>query len=191
MANRIALTSLLEDYDIEAHLASRGVDPTKTRVIMDKKSGVATFLLFNLSGKMVGYQEYNPREQKVRNNAGRYFTYIMGKKKEKEIGVWGTETITKSKNYLFLVEGIFDAVKVHNAGEPCIAMLGNASNKGIKSWFSILRKKLIVIYDDDQGGKQLRKYGHYSFTCPAPYNDLGDMPQNEVNDFIQSILRQV
>lgn len=178
-------------FDIEAHLESRGLDLSRTSVLVDDVYGTATFLLYNLSGKLVGYQEYNPRQQKLRNNGGRYYTYITGRKYEREIGVWGVETIHSSKAYLFLVEGIFDAVKIHNTNEPCIAILGNAQTKAIKSWFRILRKKIIVICDNDSAGRVLAKFGTKSFSVPEPHKDLGEMPQSEVDKFVGTILTQV
>ena len=61
------------------HLKSRGVDPESTDVIMDDETGIATFLLYNLSGQLVGYQRYNPNgDKKGRGDdlASKYFVYV-------------------------------------------------------------------------------------------------------------------
>ena len=173
--------------DIEQHLKDRGLDTTKTRVILDKKNKVATFLLFNLSGQLVGYQEYNPLLAKTRNNVGRYITHVTGKNKERMLAVWGTETIDKNKPYLFITEGIFDASKIHNTGEPAIALLSNNSQV-VKPWFRILNKRIIAIMDNDVAGNYLSRVANDKYKVPDPYKDLGDMPQKEVDSFIRRIL---
>lgn len=50
--------------DLLNHLRERGIDPDSTDVVIDEESGIATFLLYNLSGKLVGYQRYNPKGDK-------------------------------------------------------------------------------------------------------------------------------
>ena len=98
----IRLFSLLET-DIEAHLRSRGVDPSRTNVIMDKESGKATFLLYNLSGQLVGYQQYNPSGDKKGQNRmpaehrkalAKYYNYVTKEDEHtSKIAVWGLETV--------------------------------------------------------------------------------------------------
>ena len=58
---------LFEDFDIFSHLKGRGIDPGKTRVIIDEQSSDVYFFLYNLSGQMVGYQKYNPLYKKLDN----------------------------------------------------------------------------------------------------------------------------
>jgi hypothetical protein len=41
---------LFEKYEIISHLKGRGVDPDKTRVIIDEKTDDVYFFLYNLSG---------------------------------------------------------------------------------------------------------------------------------------------
>jgi hypothetical protein len=180
----IKLMDLLEDIDIEKHLKERGVDPNKTEVIMDKKDNVATFLLYNLSGQLVGYQRYNPAEDKKRDNAGRYFTWVSKEGDVRKLAVWGTETIKPSVPYLFIVEGIFDCVKLHNGGHPAIAILGN-NQKVLRSWFRILNKKIIAITDNYASGNMMKKFAWKAFQTPDPYKYLGEMPQQKVNEFIK------
>ena len=51
---------LFENFDLIQHLKSRGVNPEKTKIIMDEEEGNVYFFLYNLSGQIVGYQKYNP-----------------------------------------------------------------------------------------------------------------------------------
>ncbi len=53
--------------DIKSHLIERGVNLEKTNVLLDEENVYCTFLLYNLSGKLVGYQHYNPNADKTFN----------------------------------------------------------------------------------------------------------------------------
>jgi hypothetical protein len=80
--------------DIEKHLKDRGLDQKTTRVIIDKETGIATFLIFDLSGKMIGYQKYDPTKEKKQRPGDdpkdlKYYTYIMDTHKQQ--AVWGWE----------------------------------------------------------------------------------------------------
>jgi len=189
------LTSLLLEIDIEQHLKDRGLDLKKSSAIIDKKSGIAHFILYNLSGQLVGYQRYNPLgSKKTGHNVGdgldKYYTYITKEgPKTHKLAVWGLETLKQSDRLLFIVEGIFDAVKVHNAGYPCVAVLGNAP-KILKSWFYVLPQKIIAILDNDSAGNVLGRMADKAVKVPEPYHDLGDMPQGAATKFIQSVTKE-
>src|ERR1700739_4170099 len=102
---------------IEDHLRSRGIDPQKTAVIMDSHANIATFLLYNLSGQLIGYQQYNPAAAKLKHNdlAGRYYTQVTQEgDHNKKLAVWGLESIHEHDRMFFVTEGIFDCAKIHN-----------------------------------------------------------------------------
>jgi hypothetical protein len=175
---------------VDDHLRSRGMDSAKTYVVVDEASNVATFLLFNLTGQLVGYQQYRPdADKKVGNDPSlaRYFTYVGSEGKGKKLAVWGLETVEWTDDYLFVVEGIFDAVKVHNAGHPCIAVLCN-DPRPMKAWFKAMGKHVIAVLDRDAAGNKLRNIANANVVVPEPYKDLGDMPQEEATRFIDHAL---
>lgn len=185
--------------DIISNLKDRGIDPDKTKVFVDKEKNIAFFLLYNLSGKLVGYQMYNPNGIKginYSNNSGknidrkdlmRYYTYITRENdKVKHIAVYGLETYNYKEKYLFVVEGIFDAIKLHRQGLPAIAVLTN-DPKIFKEWFRILPQKIIVIKDNDKAGNKLTNFGDESFTVPDGFKDLGDMSDDEVKEYIKGL----
>lgn len=186
------------EIDLENLLLDRGIDSKRTRVIMDKTKNVATFLLFNLSGKLVGYQFYNPNGSKIHNpkkvpkdvhplEVMKYFTRITKQdNKNKEIGVYGLESYKQSDRELWIVEGIFDCTKLHNQGLTAIAILAN-DPKPFGEWLRMLPQRKIVIYDNDKAGKKLAKYGDEAYTVPEGFNDLGDMTDDEVAQFIKDI----
>lgn len=188
----------MNEFDIEQHLIDRGVNLDTTRVYMDKEKGVATFMLFNLSGQIIGYQYYHPRGDKIHNpknvpkgvhplDVMKYFTRITKQdKKNKEIGVYGLETYDVKTRELWIVEGIFDCIKLHNQGLTAIALLAN-DPKPFGEWLRMLPQRKIVIYDNDEAGKKLAKYGDESYTVPEPFKDLGEMTDEQVKQFIESI----
>jgi len=185
---------------IEKHLKDREVvlDDSKYPVYIDKEKDVAYFPLFNLSGKFVGYQRYNPKgykgtgADKIPNDDKKYFSYITKENPEKKvvnIALYGLHTLDK-RPYVFVVEGIFDAMKLIKMEQPVVAVMSN-DPKQLKNFFFVLQKKVIVIYDNDAAGKKLKKLGKMSYTTPKPYKDLGEMPMNAVKIFINDVLRNL
>lgn len=184
------------------HLKERGVDLEKTKVILDIENNYATFFLYNLSGQLVGYQFYNPKGDKKLGGQNqskfdkalmKYYTYATGKNDEKHLAVYGLETYKMNYPYLFITEGLFDAIKIHNAGYPAIAVLSNNPRRDMKSWLRSLPQETIAIIDNDENlsGNKLIKFSDFSFKTPDPYKDLGDMPQNEVNSFLTDCLNSI
>lgn len=153
------------------------------KVWIDEVEGVAVFSIWNLSGQLVGYQNYRPSADKEKKNhpkEGRYFTFL----KDGKLGVWGLESWSFSKT-LFVTEGIFNAVRLTGRGYSAIATLSNDPVK-LKEWLWIVRKMrpVIVICDPGSAGKKLSKYGHRSITTPDEF-DLGDAPDNYVDDLVR------
>jgi len=194
--------------DITAHLRDRGVDTDKTRVIIDKEGNTATFLLYNLSGQIIGYQYYNPNGEKntvvarkqIKGQKGevdvqslkkyiKYYTRVVDT--QKGVSVYGLETYEKNNRLLFVTEGVFDCIKIHNAGKPAVATLANAGSLELKTWFKIIPQTIIAIYDNDGPGKTLRKLADYSFPSPPGFKDLGDTPQEVVTEYIRIIVEAV
>jgi len=181
----------LESISVSDNLKERGVDTSKTRVIVSEEENTAAFLLYNSSGQLVGYQQYRPGASKSQNNdpkAGRYFTFLGDEGKGKKIGVWGLETITPSTQTVYIVEGIFDAIKIANLGKAVLAVFTN-NPKHLTNWLYSLSMKIIAILDNDESevGKKLGRFASESYITPEPYKDLGDMPQSEVSSFIKEI----
>ena len=57
----------------------------------------------------------------------------------------------------------------------------------LRSRYNSLPQKKIVIQDRDDAGTELGAIGDYVYTVPEPYKDLGEMPQEEVDEFIRKI----
>lgn len=168
--------------DVKAHLLSRGLRPERYRfVVTDDDEGVAWFALWNLSGQLVGYQQYRPDGDKKNHNdpkSGKYYTYAKD-----NIAVWGLETLEYRHDVLFLTEGIFDAVKLHDLNLPAIAVLAN-NPRSIRPWLNSLARTTVGVCDNDPAGKALGKLCDHALHCTTE-KDLGAMTPEEVREFVK------
>lgn len=162
------------------HLQSRHLDSRRYNVKIEEDR--AFFLLYNLSGQIVGYQQYIPHAPKTRNNdprVGRYFTRIANN----AIAVWGTESL-QFKGPLFLTEGIFDACRLHRYNLAAIAVLGNNPEK-LRGWLYATSRHIVSFCDNDTAGKALSSYGHKHIVGNT---DIGDMTTEELEKHISPYL---
>lgn len=168
--------------NLEQHLISRGMDPTKYHVSYDDAEGVVTFYLYNLSGQIVGYQQYRPDQpsKKKKNDpkSGRYFTYLP---REVE-GVFGLDVLDYDDRTIYIVEGVFKAAVLHKLGYNSIAVL-SATPKRMKPWFKILKQSwnLVAIGDNDPAGASLVTTVGKGFQSPV---DLDEMLLESINNMI-------
>lgn len=193
------------------HLKGRGLDFSKIQPVVDEESGLATFFLYDLSGRIVGYQTYNPEgskafdQSKADRNLMKYFTWIGGHKKDKDkkIGVWGLETYDWNSPFLFITEGVFDAAPFHNFGIPAISLLSNDPDRQTRGWLKTLPQKIVVIADNDsadgkdkknRAGDKLSSAGDITFYPPEPHKDAGDFWEADKPGFenwVANIMKKV
>lgn len=178
---------MLESTNMEilAHLKTRGLDPDLYSISWDSET--VCFMLFNLSGKIVGYQQYRPGALKRASNDpkdSRYFTWAP-----KAIAVWGLETYHWRSDVLFFTEGIFDACKLHNLGLPAVAVLSNDPKK-MRPWVTCLPRTAVAVCDDDAAGHKLAELCRSAIICPSG-TDLGDLTQQQVHDFVREKLPEI
>jgi hypothetical protein len=182
--------------DIESHLKGRGIDTTKTKVIIDEESNDVFFFLYNLSGSMVGYQKYNPSYLKKGQNSKtlddpkktKYYNWVGDESYGKKLAVYGLESYNFNDKYLFITEGIFDIARVHESGYPGIAVLCNDPTPQLGHWLRTLPQTKIVIYDNDKAGEVLRKFGDYSFSVEGG-KDLNDLSPSDAKSFLENIIK--
>jgi len=166
------------------HLRSRHFDTELHTAWVDENEGVSTFPLWNLSGKLVGYQQYRPSgEKKMFNNPkeGRYFTF----RKDRVVGVWGLESWNLS-NTLFITEGVFDACRLTSRGYSAIAMLANDLDPSTKEWIYTVRASrfVVAVCDNDPAGRRLARHGHVAHVVET--GDLGDASEEYVTKLIKT-----
>jgi hypothetical protein len=170
--------------NILEHLQSRYLDTDLHSVWLDETANLATFPLWNLSGQLVGYQQYRPNACKQAKNdprKGRYFTRL----KENKVGVWGLESFNLSPT-LFICEGIFDAARISALGHAALALLSNDIASTTASWLRCIRssRHIVAVCDADASGRRLVKYGT-TFHVVSGYKDLGDASEVYVQELIK------
>ncbi|AMQ65982.1 hypothetical protein AAY80_142 [Stenotrophomonas phage vB_SmaS-DLP_6] len=179
--------------ELERHLLERGCDPSRYACSLDHEEFVVTFFLFAPgTGKWTGYQQYRPFAPKT-NEAKkfgvkkprdlRYFTHTC----DDSVAVFGAETLSMYDGPVYLVEGIFDAVKLHSLGLPCLAALGNgAARRGqfspLAHLLAVTGRKVIGVLDNDAAGLELGKLCHEVFVCTT--KDPGEMTLDELKEFL-------
>jgi hypothetical protein len=159
--------------DIREHLLQRHCDLELHNPFIGEDC--ATFLLWSLTGKIVGYQRYRPSGDKMRKNnpkEGRYYTYRSQDKPD--VAVFGIETLHNS-GPIFVTEGIFDATRISKYRRPVIATLSNDPDSSTKNFLRMLNRPLVAILDSGKSGEPLRKIGDYSVKMES--GDLGDAPE--------------
>jgi hypothetical protein len=171
---------------ILSHLKSRHLNIELHRPIVDEENGIATLLLYNLSGQIVGYQQYNPKGDKKTDNSkatGKYYTYKS--KQLNTVVLWGVESLYQSNGVIYLTEGIYDAARLTNRGQSALATLTNNPPKDYLNYLKLLNRPIVVVCDNDNAGKKLAKYGDYVEDVPSEYKDLGESPESYVSQLIE------
>jgi len=165
--------------NLKQHLTDRFVNFDIHHPFMDEQECKATFLLYNLSGKIVGKQQYNPHAGKSQSNDvyGRYIT--VRTEFQNTQTVFGLETFNwHTTKTIFVTEGIFDATRITWFGnECCIALLGNSTNpkEGYKSWLKSIGRKTVAVCDSDKAGLQLAKLTDSAIILDKKHGkDLGE-----------------
>lgn len=167
--------------DILAHLKGRGFHPERYHFSYDEET--ACFFLYNLSGQWVGFQQYRPAADKARKNDpkdSRYYThYERGR-----VAVWGLETFNYRTDVLFITEGVFDCVRLHNQGLPAIAALAN-DPQHLRHWLYALSatRLLVGVCDNDEAGEKLAKSVNIAIRLQDS-KDLGDKTDEEVRQWM-------
>lgn len=168
---------------MKEHLKSRHVDLNLHRVWVDDAEGVAVFPLSNLSGVLLGYQQYRPTADKNLDNHPklcRYYTYSPSKASR---SFWGVESWYNSRT-LFMTEGVFDAARVTELGYSAMAVMSN-DPKHLTEWLWLVRqhRRVVAVCDPDVPGMKLSKYGTESHTMECG-SDLGAAP----DDYVKRLL---
>lgn len=167
--------------NLTEHLKQRHMDLNLHRPIVDEVEDLATFYLWNLSGQLVGYQQYRRSgEKKPQNNPreGKYYTY----RRKEDLAVWGLESFNNPGS-LFVTEGVFDACRLTEKGCAAVAVLSNNPSQDVRNWLMSLARRVVVVADNDKAGRMLASCGHEAvFTYEK---DLGDSSEDFVNSLVQ------
>jgi hypothetical protein len=168
---------------LKEHLISRHMNLDIHRPFIDEENGFVYFWFYNLSGKLVGYQRYNPNGTKpTKSENPRYYSYGG----TPTVRVWGIETYQKDCDVIFVTEGIFDACRLTNHGLTAFSTITNSPSQDMMNWFHFLPQKKVAILDNDVAGEYMKKYFKYTETVPSPYKDLGECPE----EYVQGLIRK-
>jgi hypothetical protein len=176
------------------HLRTRGMNPQDyTSVHVDNDAWVVTLMLYApATGKLVGCQTYRPFAPKTSDELAktmsrrmlRYFTETTGD----ELAVWGVETLDRP-GPVYLVEGVFDAVKLHSLGLACLAVLGNGAvpKRGVlgsplQNQLRAMNRRVVGVLDNDKAGQALAELCDEVFVCEV--KDPGEMTLEELKEFL-------
>ena len=168
------------------HLKTRHMDVELHHPVVDEVERVATFYLWNLSGQLVGYQQYRPEGEKKPNNnprEGKYYTY----RKQPTVVVWGVESLHLTPHVVFLTEGVFDAARLTERGVSALAILSCNTGWDLRNWLSMLNRKVVAVCDGDKAGAQLAKFGNVSL-CMLGGKDLGDADDATVDMLVREFV---
>ena len=172
---------------LREHLESRGMDVDRYHAILDEEKYIATFLLFNASRQLTGYQRYNPNSTDKKANdpeTGRYYTYTP----RGVDAIFGLESITfNSPKPLFVVEGVFKQTALTRLGYDAIAVL-TSDPKRMRPLFRIMRRQrpVIGIGDADPAGARLvRRLG----AGGCSQRDLDEMGDEEIHTFVHQLTK--
>jgi len=165
---------------IVEHLKQRRLTPgLYSGVWLNEHEDICTFGLWNLSGQLVGFQQYRPLALKKINgrpSEAKYFTLLSKVDGKAKLGVFGLDTLDPLNRIVFLVEGIFDAAPLHQKGANALATLTN-NPKHLASWLKSLGYWTVALCEGDNAGKKLATVADEAIFLPEGL-DPGDMPDS-------------
>ena len=159
--------SNLDEFDMFKHLEDRhfNISLYHGLTITDE---TVTLPLWNLSGQMVGYQQYRPKGNKKEHRNpknGKYYTWIRKEGKTSSLTAWGLDLLDSRNRVIYLLEGVFKACRFHNYRLNALATISN-NPKHLKTWLNSLGYDVIPICDGDKAGAKLAKFGRRSLILP-------------------------
>jgi hypothetical protein len=169
--------------NIKTHLKQRHLNTNLHPTIIDETTNTATFLLYNLSGQLTGYQFYNPQGSKTifqDKLQSKYYTYRN--KHYPTVTLWGIESLNSPCQPIFLTEGIFDAARMTSLNYSALATLTNDPPKDYINFLLSLHRPIIAVCDNDVPGQKLKKFGHY---VEVPETDLAGAPEEYISYLIK------
>lgn len=172
---------------ITTHLEGRRLNKSLySGVWLSEDRKVATFGLWNLSGQLIGFQQYKPLEDKTRKpkpSDMRYFTIAGKEGGGSKLLAFGIELLDTTQNNLFIVEGIFDVAPLHNRGVNALAVMTN-NPVHLKSWLNSLGYNIIALCKGDKAGRKLAKFADEAIYLPTG-KDLADMSDEWFDNIVK------
>ena len=178
---------------IKKHLEKRHLDISKyPSLYISEEHGKAYFWLYNLSGMIIGYQCYTPslpkRGHHLEDHERRYCTRMTKVDGSIMLTAFGLDILDPSKRDIFVVEGIFDACRIHSLGLNALAVLCSDIDF-LSDFLKSLGYRLIPVCEGDEAGAKLSKLATHKETIYLKEGyDLGDLTEKEVFDIFSKYL---
>lgn len=150
---------------------------TRRNIYLDIDNEILTFPLYTEDTlKFSGVLRYDWKGNKKSKTTPKYT--LVG------FGVWGLETVNATYNYILVVEGAFDALRLQEYGYNAVALLNNSGKHQIPRLRKAFPDKVIIaVCDGDKAGLNLSKYVDKFVQCP-PNED----PNSTEEQLMRSIL---
>lgn len=177
------------------HLWHRGLKPWH-RCWVDPAQEVVTFPLWSFKEfkqhRLIGYQRYNWREVKIRDNGGKYFTWVNENYKDRV--AYGLENCY-GHGPLFIVEGIWDSLRVVNCYFDCLALLTCSPSKNLKGHLRQLAGKRPIVAlcdnDDNKSGDRLKSAADRFYYPPHRVKDVNELSHEQCFAWLTDIQREI
>ncbi len=177
--------------EFQNHLIERGLTD-KIRCYIEWERECVRFPIWErFTGKLIGRQNYHWKADKTNNNFGRYNTQCL--ESYRTMCVWGWDCISNKNDTLYVVEGIWDAIRVINTGRDCVAVLGAGFNRQFIDWFrqttSHLDTVALIDNDGNRDSYQIAKLTQDYYPVFNPYKDCGDMTASQCEAYLSDYER--
>jgi hypothetical protein len=152
--------------ELTKHLKNRRVGPENWPVLGED---VATFMLW--TPRLTGFVQYRPvADKKAFGREGKYYMRGLG-----PFGWWSLER----PGPVYLVEGLFDACRLHALGLPALAALSNDPGRDFVERLRATGRNFIALCDGDSAGAKLAKYAREFRLCPDG-EDVSSLTEEEL-----------
>lgn len=169
------------------HLKDRRLDTSiYSGVWLDEENEVATFGIWNLSGQLVGFQQYRhlaDKGRKPKPSDMRYFNIAGKEGVGSKLLAFGVELLDIKQKTLFIVEGIFDVAPLHNRGVNALAVMTNNPTH-LKSWLHSLGYHIVALCEGDKAGRQLATVADEAIYLPTG-KDPADMSDEWFDNIVK------
>lgn len=171
-------------FEFYNHLIQRCKNYPEIFGVVDHENEIFTRYIYNLSGEIIGYQRYNWRADKFKNNdpKGRYYTYVSKVDNKTELCVMGLETFDSRRHIIYVVEGGFEQASAVSCGFNCVATLTNTT-KRIDGWLKTNHLTSVALCQPDKASMLLARNTDYHIVLPK---DLDDLTYDELQELIKT-----
>jgi hypothetical protein len=143
--------------------------------------------------KLIGYQRYDWRADKKRDNGpkGRYFTWVS--EPYKKCYAYGYDNLF-GHGPLFVTEGIWDAIRVTANWFDCLALLTATPTKQTKQWLRFVAsgRPIIAIADSDKKlGTGWADHQIVPNSRHPDFKDISDMPHEKAGEFLNEYSKKI